>query len=80
MESEKVNINVVDFMAYQTEISPLNVYQYVLTYIISIYIIEIFCGGNEKRVRSNIDLCCRIFGYECISHKFLFWIEKLNNE
>lgn len=77
-------INVVDFMAYQTEISPLNVYQYVLTYIISIYIIEIFCDGNEKKFKS----CVYIIGLICfisigwqnfgVTNSYYYKMEKLN--
>lgn len=53
-------INIVDFMAYQTELSALNIYQYVITYVIALYIIDKFTTETNKRYITYINIlsCC----------------------
>lgn len=77
-------VNIVDFMAYQTEVSPLNIYQFVLSYIICIYIIEIFCSKGGNKINYYIymaSLICFIsIGWQNfgLTNSYYYKIEKLN--
>ena len=77
-------INIVDFMAYKTDVSALNIYQYVLTYLFCIYVIESYCALQNNNINDYICLitiiCFIIIGWQnySITSSYYYKIEKFN--
>lgn len=77
-------VNIVDFMVYKTDVSALNIYQFVLTYLFSIYVIEDYYTSQNKNINSYIYLvtiiCFICIGWQNygITSSYYYKIEKFN--
>ena len=52
-----LSFNIVDFMAYKTELSSLQIYNYVMLYILCIFIID---NAKKIKVMTNLIVCLLI--------------------
>ena len=77
-------VNIVDFMAYKTDVSALNIYQFVLTYLFCIYVIENYCTLQNKNINNYICLvsiiCFIGIGWQnySITSSYYYKVEKFN--
>lgn len=77
-------INIVDFVAYNTNITILNIYQYCITYILSIIVIEKYINISKKSLKNWIYtisiISLVIIGWQnfVITNQYYYKIEKFN--
>lgn len=77
-------INIVDFVAYNTNITILNIYQYSLTYILSIIIIEKYIKLNKKPLKYYIHIISLLslitIGWQnfMITNQYYYKLEEFN--
>lgn len=77
-------VNIVDFMAYKTDLSVLNIYQFSLTYLLCVYVIEKYYSLSNKNIKNYVYLitiiCFGVIGWQNfrITNSYYYKIEKFN--
>lgn len=78
-------INIVDFMAYKTDLSILNIYQYSMIYILAIFLIDKFINDKHKKYNYFtvgvvfVLLFCICYQNFEITNNYYYKIEEFND-